>query len=192
MTRGYGVNDGFSIAPDPAPHLQDQGPSSATPPTAHMPLSSHLNFLPKAFSLRHVKFLPGRGRGVGPEVLPTVALAAGPIVAPAPIVGGKCSAEATRDCGARGLKVQPRHRAPDRGPASETRLRRVTKQSRCCPMRCARTKGSVCWKRRSKAATLAASMAALARTRANGVWGASYRRSSREPRRSLHCSFSDG
>jgi hypothetical protein len=37
MRGGYGVNDGVSIAPVPSLHLQDQGPSSAETPTAHMP-----------------------------------------------------------------------------------------------------------------------------------------------------------
>ncbi|MDR4466799.1 MAG: hypothetical protein MRJ68_00695 [Nitrospira sp.] len=101
--------------------------------------------------MRHVKFLPGRGPGVGPEVRPTFSLAAGPLVAPGPIVGGNCSAEAIRDWGARGLKVQPRQRTPGRGPACGARLCRVATYSSwlaICPtlvVYClaARTNGSI-------------------------------------------------
>ncbi len=68
--------------------------------------------------MRHWKFLPGRELGVGPEFPPTGALPAEPIVTPAPVGGVKFSAEATRDCGARGLKVQPCHRHPSAGQAA--------------------------------------------------------------------------
>ncbi len=105
--------------------------------------------------------------------LPSSALADSAIVDPEPIVCVDVVADVIRDWGARGLNVQPRHRTPRGGAACGARLRRLATRSRCVAIRWARTKGSVCRKRRSRAATGAASAAAQARTRSNGVCGRS-------------------